>query len=343
MITTFQQIERIYHVSVKSDTMPSLLGFSDNPLITRSDVIRATLALLKPLLPYFSPDKARILIPSATGAHFDETAAQLEGFARPLWAVGALLLALDSSSPSSSSSATTGAPQDATALNKEILETVQPWIQGFIAGTNPRHAEYWGIITTIDQRMVEAEILSFALLAAPRHIYDPLTEEQKRNVGDWLRQLRGKPMPLNNWRWFRVFANLALWKVCGDPLDEVKDGAGGGVRQEIEADLKVLDSFYLTDGWSADGPWLTAEHQARQDLEDSAALTDPNIAKERRDTAIGPGRQVDYYSGSFAIQFSQLLFVRFAEETWPERAAMYKDRAGEFGKGFWRYFDAEGT
>jgi len=318
--------------------MPSLSGFSDNPFVTRSDVIRATLALLKPLLPYFSPEKARIYIPSATGTHFDETAAQLEGFARPLWAVGALLLALDS--PSSAN-----ATQDA-ALHEEILETVQPWIQGFIAGTDPSHPEYWGTITTIDQRMVEAEILSFALLAAPKHIYDPLTADQKRNVGDWLRQLRGKPMPLNNWRWFRVFANLALWRVCGDPLygDKDDDGQPGsrGVRQEIEADLEVLDSFYRMDGWSADGPWLTAEERARQDQEDSAALTDSVISKKRRDTAIGPGRQVDYYSGSFAIQFSQLLFVRFAGQTWPERAAMYRDRAGEFGRGFWRYFDAEG-
>ncbi|KXJ86978.1 hypothetical protein Micbo1qcDRAFT_218755 [Microdochium bolleyi] len=297
--------------------MPPLPGFSDNPLRTRPDLIRATLALLKPLLPYFSPAKARIRIPSGTGAHFDEAAAQLEGFARPLWAVGALLLGLDDT-----------AAQD-SALAASILETVQPWIDGFIAGTDPTNPdEYWGTVSSIDQRMVEAEILAFALLAAPKHIFEPLNALQKGNVRDWLRQLHGMPMPLNNWRWFRVFANLALVKTCGEPYE------GTHIEREVQADLEILDSFYHEDGWSADGPWQTRE-QAEAEF---AAFEETG----RRD-AVGVGRQVDYYSGSFAIQFSQLLFVRFAGDIDPGRAELYRQRAREFGRSFWRYFDADGA
>ncbi|KAH7031496.1 uncharacterized protein B0I36DRAFT_384265 [Microdochium trichocladiopsis] len=308
--------------------MPPLPGFSDNPLRTRSDVIRATLAFLKPLLPYFSPGKARIRIPSATGAHFDDTAAQLEGFARPLWAVGALLLGLESTTAHN------------PALASEIVQTIQPWILGFVAGADPTTypTEYWGTIEGIDQRMVEAEILSFALLAAPQQIYDPLSEKQKENVRNWLRQLHDQPMPLNNWRWFRVFANLALFKVCGDPLE-------GPVKEHIEADLQILDGFYREDGWSGDGPWSTAaEQEAESEAMSGGPATDgqPSV-KKRRDLFMGGRRHADYYSGSFAIQFSQLLFTRFAGDVWPERAEMYRAQARDFGRGFWRYFDADGA
>ncbi|KAK1994618.1 hypothetical protein LX36DRAFT_726968 [Colletotrichum falcatum] len=292
--------------------MPSLSGFSDNPFRTRSDLVQASLALLRPLLPHFSPAKGRIRVPVSSATHFDETAAQLEGFARPLWAVGALLLGCDSISD----------PE----LLQSVDDVVQPWIDGFVSGTDPEHADYWGEINDTDQRMVEAEIVAFALLAAPDRIYKPLNEKAKQNVTNWLRTLNGMEMPKNNWRWFRVFGNLALSKVCGVPFDSVRD--------EINADLELLDTFYRFDGWSADGPWQTP-HQAQVETE--------QYEKTGRRDAVGVGRQADYYSGSFAIQFSQLLYSRFAANIDPERAEAYRQRARDFGATFWRYFDAEGA
>lgn len=297
----------IYHTL----SMPPLSGFSDNPFRTRNDLIRATVALLKPLVSCFSPGKARIRVPVATGAHFDEAAAQFEGFARPLWAVSALLLGLDTiSSPD---------------LAAEVDALVQPWVEGLVAGTDPEHPEFWELIHDYDQRMVEAEILSFALLAAPDKLYKPLDDRQKQNVKAWLSSIRGKDMPRNNWRFFRVFSNLALVKTCGVSLEEV--------RQEMDADLEILDSFYLQDGWSADGTWETAEHADK--LEDEA------LATGRRDIRT-PGRKADYYSGSFAIQFSQLLYSRFAEDIDGARCEKYRAQARDFGSRFWRYFDSQG-
>lgn len=132
-------------------------------------------------------------------------------------------------------------------------------------------------------------------------------------------------MPKNNWRWFRVFANLALVRVCGEPLADAFD--------EMTADLDLLDTFYRCDGWSADGPWQTPEQAAEEHDE---------YAKAGRRDKIGIGRQADYYSGSFAIQFSQLLWVRFAADVMPERTEIYRQRARDFGAGFWRYFDSDG-
>lgn len=69
--------------------MPPLSGFSDNQFCDRKDVLLATQALVGALTPYFSPGKARVQLPIYSGAHFDEAAAQLEGFARPIWAIAA--------------------------------------------------------------------------------------------------------------------------------------------------------------------------------------------------------------------------------------------------------------
>jgi hypothetical protein len=153
----------------------------------------------------------------------------------------------------------------------------------------------------------------------------PLSQRQKENIAAWLRSMNKKEMPPTNWRWFRVFANLCLIKVCGVPYRELKD--------EMSSDLNLLDTFYLQDGWSADGPWQTTEQAANEEAK--ATLTG------RRD-AIGTGRQADYYSGSFAIQFSQLLYSKFANDFDGARCETYRQRARAFGDQFWRYFDSQG-
>lgn len=298
--------------------MPPLHGFSDNPFLSRDDLATAALALLRPLTSYFSPCCARVRLPVSTATHFDEGAAQLEGFVRPLWAVASLLQLRNTLEKDVSSD---------NNLQVTIEEVTKPWITGFIAGTDPDHPEYWGSIGETDhQRMVEAEVVSYALLCAPESLFHSRNERTQKNITTWLRGINGKPMPNNNWRWFRVFVNLALIKVCGVPAAEVID--------EVNADLQLLDSFYLFDGWSGDGPWLTTQEEEEEVAE---------FDRTRRRDAIGKGRQVDYYSGSFAIQFSQLLYVKYAGDMDPERAERYRQQARDFGASFWKYFDSDGT
>lgn len=298
--------------------MPPLHGFSDNPFLSRDDLATAALALLRPLTSYFSPCCARVRLPVSTATHFDEGAAQLEGFVRPLWAVASLLQLRNTLEKDVSSD---------NNLQVTIEEVTKPWITGFIAGTDPDHPEYWGSIGETDhQRMVEAEVVSYALLCAPESLFHSHNERTQKNITTWLRGINGKPMPNNNWRWFRVFVNLALIKVCGVPAAEVID--------EVNADLQLLDSFYLFDGWSGDGPWLTTQEEEEEVAE---------FDRTRRRDAIGKGRQVDYYSGSFAIQFSQLLYVKYAGDMDPERAERYRQQARDFGASFWKYFDSDGT
>ncbi|KAJ5272276.1 hypothetical protein N7478_007401 [Penicillium angulare] len=274
--------------------MPPLSGFSDNRFRNRDDLLLATTSLLRPLEPYFSPGNALVQLPVYSGAHFDETAAQLEGFARPIWAIAAVV-----ADPSKS-------------VTPEITRYVNRLVTGLRNGINPENSEYWGAIGDWDQRMVEAEPISVALLMAPKTFYDPLSPTDRRNLSQWLSGLNGRIMPRNNWRWFRIFANLALTQVCGVPYEDID--------QFIKDDFDMLDKFVLRDGWSADGIW-------------------------RQDSGCGQesyGRQADYYSGSFAIQFSQLLYCIVAKND-NERVSRYQQQAREFASEFWRYFDVDGA
>ncbi|KAH6675843.1 hypothetical protein B0J14DRAFT_587427 [Halenospora varia] len=273
--------------------MPLLPGFSGNPLRTRADLATAVYALLAPLISYQSPKGARIRLPVSTAAHFDETAAQLEGFARPLWAIAALLASADASLP--------------------VDERLEGWIDGFAVGTDPASSveEYWGDVSDTDQRMVEIEILGFALLAAPHAFLgapdsvDANDIKRRANITRYLKSVNGKSFPQNNWLWFRVMANLALVKSCGVPYEELK--------ASMDADLEVLDTYYVGGGWASDGSWC----------------------EDRK--------QMDYYSGSFAIQFSQCVYVKYAADIDPKRVEVYKDRARSFALDFWRYFDKNGA
>lgn len=275
--------------------MPPLTGFSENRFQDRSDFITATGALIHALDPYFSRGNARVQLPIHSGAHFDLTAAQLEGFARPIWAVAAAI-----ADPSNNS-------------DSGIVSYADFLVEGLANGVNPEHPEYWGTIGDLDQRMVEAEPISFALLVAPKTFYEPLSDQTRAHLTRWLLGLNGKVMPINNWRWFRIFSNLALTRVCGVPYEDVKDF--------IDADFAILDQFELGDGWSADGIWK------KDSVPDHETY----------------GRQADYYSGSFAIQFSQLLYCIFAKHSDPERVSHYKRQAVEFASQFWRYFDGDGA
>ncbi|KAM0702301.1 hypothetical protein Q7P35_011211 [Cladosporium inversicolor] len=266
--------------------MTPLPGFSDNTFQTRSDYARAACALVKPLATYMSPQHARIKLPCSTGAGFSETAAQLEGFARPLWVIPHFLGAESDQ-------------QHAAAISPEA------WIDGLRAGTDPTSPEYWGELHDFDQKMVEMESIAYAILMRPEWFSFVNDESLRRNLVAWLVQINYRKMPQTNWLWFRVLVNLALYRVLKVPLSELKT--------HIDDSLHILDTLYLGEGWSSDGVW----------------------SDERK--------QADYYSGSFALQFAPLLFVRFASDYDQTRTKRYKDQAKQFAEQYWRYFSATGA
>ena len=162
--------------------------FSTNPFKTREDVVAAVASLLDPLVGGFSPKNAIIKVGS-TGTRFDETGAQVEGFARPLWGLAALLAG--------------GSNYAAT----------DKWVQGLISGTDPESDEFWGYMEDTDQRMVEACPIGFTLAVASKAFWEPLTEGQRKNVETWLGSMNDKKMPDTNW-YDALFANSPLCCEC---------------------------------------------------------------------------------------------------------------------------------
>lgn len=153
--------------------------FASNPLKTKADLSSFLVGILDALESHTSPGGARIHL-GHTGTHYDEAAAQLEGFSRPVWGLASLLAG--------------GADYAGTSR----------WVDGFTNGTDPESEEFWGNMRDKDQRMVECSALGFSMAVAKEKMWDPLSEKAKENFGNWLGGMNDKDMPNTNWLWFRV-------------------------------------------------------------------------------------------------------------------------------------------
>lgn len=195
-----------------------------NPLRTRADVEKALRDLFNPVLPYFSEGGARVRL-DAAAAHFDRAAADLEGFARPLWGLTPL--------------AAGGGEFDHWELYR----------RGLANGTDPEHPEYWGTVNSTDQRMVELAAIGFTMRLLPHLVWEPLEQKAKDNLAAYLKHARQFDYADNNWKFFRVLVDLGL-EECGVEFD----------RSLTEKYLDELDGFYLGDGWYRDGNIRRIDH-----------------------------------------------------------------------------------
>lgn len=210
--------QTVHHDSVKANPL------FNNPLRGRDDLAKAVIDLFEPLLPFFSPGGARVRL-SATGAIFDFPAAELEGFARPLWGI---------------------VPLAAGGYEFPYWDLYR---RGLANGTNPEHPEYWGDVSDRNQRLVELAAIGFALAMVPQHIWEPLTGQEKQGVAAYLLAARECEFVDNNWKFFRVLIDLGLER-AGIDFDAAK----------TVAYLDELEAFDIGNGWYRDGPVRRVDH-----------------------------------------------------------------------------------
>ncbi|RKP52450.1 DUF2264 domain-containing protein [Trinickia fusca] len=195
-----------------------------NPLTNLADMRRGVIDLFDPLLPYFSAGNARVRI-DAAGTQFDRAAADLEGFARPLWGL---------------------APLGAGGGDFRHWDR---YAEGLANGVDPRHPEYWGTVNGRDQRMVELAALGFALALVPEKIWAPLDRRARDNLIAYLKHARAFDYSDNNWKFFRILVDIAL------------DRLGVAFERGLtERYLNELDGFYIADGWYRDGNVRRIDH-----------------------------------------------------------------------------------
>ncbi|WMS44566.1 DUF2264 domain-containing protein [Acuticoccus sp. MNP-M23] len=195
-----------------------------NPLESRADFARSVVDLWRPVKSFFSKGRARVSL-GLPAAHFTRTAAELEGFSRPLFGLAPLSAG--------------GLPFDDWAMFRE----------GYANGTDPAHPEYWGTFQSRDQRLVESAAIGFGLLFAKKDLWDPLDDTAKGHVADWLKFTLTQRTADNNWHFFHVLASMALSHVGIDHDLSVREEA-----------LDRLEQFYVGDGWYSDGVLRRFDH-----------------------------------------------------------------------------------
>lgn len=187
-------------------------------LSSKKDFQELLLAILRPLLPYYSEKKAELVL-GVTATNYDQKAIRLEAFSRPLWGL---------------------VPFWAGGGSAPEFEEI--YRKGLAAGTDPESKEYWGGFHAFDQRFVEMAAISYGLILTPEKLWEPLTDSEKDNLVNWLYGINEYELPVCNWVLFAVLVNIALKKL-GRKYDADK----------LEKYLAGADSFYLGDGWYQDG------------------------------------------------------------------------------------------
>ena len=111
-----------------------------------------------------------------------------------------------------------------------------------ISITDPNSPDYANF-TEGGQPLVDAAFLAYALLRAPKVLWEPLDATQKARVTEALILTRKIKPGRNNWLLFSAMVETALWTLTGDCL-----------RAPIETAVKQHMEWYLGDGTYGDGP-----------------------------------------------------------------------------------------
>jgi hypothetical protein len=267
-----------------------------NPLQSRADVERAAAELISPLVPLLSAGHARLHL-GDTGAVYPEGIAQMEAFARPLWAIVPMLAG------------------DCAAV-KPLWDV---WSVGIANGVNPAHPEYWGEVGDFDQRLVEMAVFGFGMCLAPERFFFSLPRDVQVNLARWLNQINMHTMPKNNWVFFRVLVNIGF-RACGLPFPAAQQ----------EEDLAHIETHYEGDGWYFDYPnqrdyysfWAFHYYGLVYAL--AMKTADPARAETFRWRAIqvAPDFACWFDAGGSALPFGRSLTYRFAQSAFFSAAAL---------------------
>lgn len=185
---------------------------------TKAAAQAALLRLLRPLKPFYSPSGARLSL-GVTSAHYEDDAAEMEAFARPLWGLVPFL---------------------AGGGREPELEAL--YLRGLATGSDPAHPDYWHTCRDFDQKFCEMPAIAYGMLLAPERLWEPLSQAEKARLTEWLWEINRHECCACNWQWFSILTNLAL-KVRGLPYS----------RERMESGLAMLEGYYDTHGWYRDG------------------------------------------------------------------------------------------
>ena len=259
----------------------------DKMLHSKSDFVNCLERIIAPLKDYYTPGCAGIKCGN-TGVNYGEKTARMEGFARVLWGLGPLW----------------GGGENIDGFDSLYLE-------GIINGTDPEHPEYWGVMKKADQMVVETAAMGLALILAPHKVWDPLTDKQKDNLHNWLRQVNTTVIGDNNWKFFPVLVNLGL-KTVGASFD----------KNIVEHGKERFDAFYRGSGWYSDGVTDQGDYYIAFAIHFYSLIYAKVMEKEDPDTSARYKERATEFAKDFiywfaedgsALAFGRSLTYRFAQ------------------------------
>ena len=141
----------------------------EGKLSSKEDFRELLMEIIRPLLPYYTKEKAGIVL-GVTATTYEQRTIRLEAFSRVLWA---------------------GDGNDA--------EFEEVYRKGLTAGTDEENEEYWGGFHAFDQRFVEMAAMAYGLILAPDKVWEPLSDKEKDNLAAWLYGINQYELPVCNW------------------------------------------------------------------------------------------------------------------------------------------------
>ncbi|MCD9490892.1 DUF2264 domain-containing protein [Photobacterium phosphoreum] len=130
--------------------------------------------------------------------------------------------------------------QPLAGLNGQPLDLIAMLRNAFLAGTDPRHAGYWGTLHDYDQRICESADLALALWLSREHVWQPMTTAEQTQIITWFKQVNHCQTVDNNWHLFPLTVQLVIKALTGE--DTVAYDKYERVKQ-----------FHVGDGWFRDG------------------------------------------------------------------------------------------
>lgn len=135
-----------------------------------------------------------------------------------------------------------GRPTHIADLRGRDFDIVGFLHRGLVAGTMKGGPGYWGRVTDMNQRIVEAADIARALWIARDFLLPRLTPEERGRLFAWLRRAGSLRTPDNNWHLYPVIINQVLRSLGGD-WDE----------RATEGNFDRFWTFYRGQGWFEDG------------------------------------------------------------------------------------------
>ena len=184
--------------------------------------------LLQGIHSYSSKNHARIIYPCVSGTR-GTVVEGLEGLARTAVLQATWLKC--------------GRSQEVSLFTGETFDIEHHILTGLIHGTSPTSPAYWGNITHLDQRIVEAADISIALWLIKDQIKRCLSVHQVNNVLTWLAQANNKEIYDGSWHLFLIITNCVLL-----------DFGRNGHERELHKHCQAFKQLHVGLAWFTDGP-----------------------------------------------------------------------------------------